>query len=105
MLTLLNRKPAAAMARPQEGRVALVTGSTSGIGLGVAEALAAQGASVVLNAFGDRMQSEAAIHMLEQTHDVAAFYHGADFQGARHLARAVRRIAESPAQQGGWTAH
>ncbi len=35
------------------GRVAIVTGSTSGIGLGVARALAAAGADVVINGFGD----------------------------------------------------
>ena len=36
-----------------QGKTALVTGSTSGIGLGIAQALAQQGASIVLNGFGD----------------------------------------------------
>ena len=64
--------------RPLEGRTALVTGSTSGIGLGVAEAFAAQGARIVLNGFGDKMQIEVTRQRLEQSHDVAVLYHGAD---------------------------
>lgn len=36
-----------------KGKTALVTGSTSGIGLGIAKALASQGANIVLNGFGD----------------------------------------------------
>ena len=36
-----------------KGKTALVTGSTSGIGLGIAQALARQGANIVLNGFGD----------------------------------------------------
>ena len=42
----------AAAARPLAGKVSLVTGSTSGIGLGIARALAAAGSAVVLNGFG-----------------------------------------------------
>ncbi len=82
MLTATEKRPAATTKRPLANRVALVTGSTSGIGLGVAEAFAAQGATVVLNGFGDRMQIEDTRQKLEQTHDVAAYYHGADLSKA-----------------------
>jgi 3-hydroxybutyrate dehydrogenase len=77
MLTQTDIKPMKTM-RPLEGRVALVTGSTSGIGLGIAEAFAAQGANIVLNGFGDRMQIEDTRNKLEQKHDVAVLFHGAD---------------------------
>jgi 3-hydroxybutyrate dehydrogenase len=80
MLTTTEPKPR--MMRPLHGRVALVTGSTSGIGLGVAEAFAAEGAAVVLNGFGDRMQIEDTRQKLEHTHDVAVLYHGADLSKA-----------------------
>ena len=45
--------------RPLEGRTAIVTGSTSGIGLGIATALAQAGAAVMLNGFGDPREIEA----------------------------------------------
>ena len=82
MLTTTEMKKPAEPKRALEGRTALITGSTSGIGLGIAEAFAAQGARIVLNGFGDRMQIEDTRKKLEQSHDVAAFYHGADLSKA-----------------------
>ena len=57
-----------------KGKTALVTGSTSGIGLGVALCLARQGANIVLNGFGDMVGPKAAVEAL----GVKAAYHGAD---------------------------
>ena len=60
------------------GKTALVTGSTSGIGLGIAQSLAAQGASVVLNGFGDPLEAERLRGELAERHGVAVRYDGAD---------------------------
>ncbi|HEY0821402.1 MAG TPA: 3-hydroxybutyrate dehydrogenase [Rhizobacter sp.] len=57
-----------------KGKTALVTGSTSGIGLGVALCLARQGVNVVLNGFGDVEPARAQVAAL----GVKAGYHGAD---------------------------
>ncbi len=57
-----------------KGKTALVTGSTSGIGLGIAKALAEQGANVVLNGFGDATAPQAEVAAL----GVQVAYHGAD---------------------------
>ncbi|BAE51481.1 3-hydroxybutyrate dehydrogenase [Paramagnetospirillum magneticum] len=60
------------------GKRALVTGSTSGIGLGIARALAAQGASVMLNGFGDGAEIEALRAGLAKEFGVTVLYNGAD---------------------------
>jgi len=62
------------MTKGIQGKVALVTGSTSGIGLGIALALAEQGAKVMLNGFGDVEGALAAVRQ----HDPGARHHGAD---------------------------
>jgi 3-hydroxybutyrate dehydrogenase len=59
-------------------RTAVVTGSTSGIGLAIAEALAADGCSVVVNSFSDTANDRAAASMLGRKHGVDAVYMQAD---------------------------
>jgi 3-hydroxybutyrate dehydrogenase len=61
-----------------KGRSAVVTGSTSGIGLGIAEALAAQGANVLLNGFGDPAEIEKVRATLAEKHRVRVSYSAAD---------------------------
>ena len=64
--------------RPLAGRVAIVTGSTSGIGLGIARALAAAGADIVINGLGDAAQIETARRELADAHGVRVDYDGAN---------------------------
>lgn len=64
--------------RSLEGKVSLVTGSTSGIGLGIARALAGAGSAIVLNGFGSAAEIEAAKTGVEQEFGVKTAYSGAD---------------------------
>ncbi len=59
-------------------KVAIVTGSTSGIGLGIATGLAKAGCSVVLNGFGDPEEIEQTRAELAEAHGVPVLYSGAD---------------------------
>ncbi len=69
-----------------KGKTALVTGSTSGIGLGIAHALAEAGANVMLNGFGDSETPKAQIAAL----GVKAGYHGADMSKPSEIEAMVR---------------
>ncbi len=73
-----------------KGKTALVTGSTSGIGLGVARALAGAGAAIVLNGFGEPDAIEAIRAGIEREFDVACRHSGADMTDPTAIAAMVR---------------
>jgi 3-hydroxybutyrate dehydrogenase len=73
-----------------KGKTALVTGSTSGIGLGIAKALAAQGANIVMNGFGDVDGAKAEVAAL----GVQVAYHGADMSKPDEIAAMMAYAAE-----------
>ncbi|KAI5933764.1 15-hydroxyprostaglandin dehydrogenase [NAD(+)] [Manis javanica] len=68
-----------------KGKTALVTGSTSGIGLGIAKALARQGANIVLNGFGDVDGPRAEVLAAGQAAGAQVAYHGADMSRVANI--------------------
>ncbi len=66
------------MNKPLTGKSALITGSTSGIGLGIARAFAGAGANVMLNGFGDAKEIESIRAGLASEHNVKVAYSSAD---------------------------
>ena len=72
-----------------QGKVALVTGSTSGIGLGIARALAGAGADVMLNGFGDRAAIEALRAGIAAEFGVRVLYSPADISKPAEIAAMV----------------
>ena len=76
-----------------KGKLALATGSTSGIGLGLAHALAAQGCDLIINGFGDAAQIEALRAELAQTHGVRVLFEGADLTRVEDIESLMARCA------------
>jgi 3-hydroxybutyrate dehydrogenase len=81
-----------------QGKTALITGSTSGIGLGYARALAAQGANVMINGFGDAAQIQGYVDELTSISKARALHSGADMTKPDEI-RAM--VADCTAQLGG----
>lgn len=75
--------------RALKGKVAIVTGSTSGIGLGIARALAAEGAGVMLNGFGDADQIDNLRTSIAAQHNVHVGYSSADLSQPTAVAAMV----------------
>ncbi|MBM3530153.1 MAG: 3-hydroxybutyrate dehydrogenase [Alphaproteobacteria bacterium] len=78
-----------------KGKNAVVTGSTSGIGLGVARALAKDGANVLINGFGDKAEIEAARTAIEKEFGVKAIYSGADMTKPAEIAAMIATAEKS----------
>ena len=81
--------------RALEGKVALVTGSTSGIGLGIARALAASGARLVLNGFGARAEIDRTLAALETEFGVPAVWSPADMSKPADIGEMVRMALDT----------
>ena len=74
-------------------KVAVVTGSTSGIGLGIARALAAKGANILLNGFGDKAAIDELVADFRSRYKVQALYSAADMSKPAEIAAMVSQAA------------
>src|SRR5579871_1426468 len=78
-----------------QGKTAVVTGSTSGIGQAIAEALAKEGANIMLNGLGDAARIEAQRADLEKRLGIRAAYHPADMTKPDQIADMVKTTADT----------
>lgn len=76
-----------------KGKAVVVTGSTSGIGLGIARAFAEQGCNVMLNGFGDAVQIEKLRAALAAEHKVTVLYSSADMARPLEISAMVDQVA------------
>ena len=81
-----------------KGKSTIVTGSTSGIGLGIAQALAAQGANVLLNGFGNVPEIKKLAARMEAEFGVKVIYSGADMSRSAEI---HTMVAEAASRLGG----
>jgi len=78
-----------------KGKNAVVTGSTSGIGLGIARAFAKDGANVVLNGFGDKAEIEKERSGIESEFGVKALYSAADMTKGAEITAMIKEAEET----------
>jgi len=76
-----------------KGKTTLVTGSTSGIGLGIAKSFAAQGTNIVFNGFGDPKEIAALQDEVAKEFKVKTIYHGADMSKPDEIAEMMKKAA------------
>ncbi len=79
----------------RKGQGAVVTGSTSGIGLAIARALAVQGANVMLNGFGDKAEIERNRAEIESAFGVKALHSGADMSKPAEIAEMIKTAEQA----------
>src|SRR5215470_10328378 len=77
-----------------KGKTALITGSTSGIGLGIAQGFGAEGTNLIINGFGDASEIEGLRRRLEKQFDVVVAYDGADMSQPGQIEAMVQRGIE-----------
>jgi 3-hydroxybutyrate dehydrogenase len=77
-----------------KGKTALVTGSTSGIGLAIAHALAAEGANIIFNGFGEAAMIADLQKDTVRTYGVAVHYHHADMSKPAEIASMMNQAAQ-----------
>lgn len=78
-----------------QGKSAIVTGSTSGIGLGIAEALAGQGVNILFNGFGERAAIDALVGGIAQKYQVKTAYSDADMSKPEQIRAMVAQAEEA----------
>ena len=83
------------MSKSLAGKTALITGSTSGIGLAYAKTLAAEGANIVINGFGDPQAIEQERQALEQASGGKALYSGHDLTKAAEIEAMMKEAADA----------
>jgi 3-hydroxybutyrate dehydrogenase len=95
MTIAMAERKAVSLSTPLKGKVSLVTGSTSGIGLGIARALAGAGSAVVLNGFGKPEEIKAVQDAVGADFGVPVAYSGADMSKPDSIAEMIRMTLDN----------